>query len=78
MASGVSIVTKANPRGRPLSRSIGRKMSETVPYWEKSSRMSESEAEKGRLPTYILVFIALLGSITHFQIKLMHTTAEIT
>jgi hypothetical protein len=25
-----------------------------------------------------LVFIALLGSISHFQIKLMHTTAEIT
>ncbi len=60
IASGVSMLTKANPRGRPLSRSIGRKTSVTPPNWAKRSRRSTSVALKGRFPTYIFVFISVI------------------
>src|SRR6187397_2266117 len=64
MPSFVSMVTKAKPRGRPDSRSVGMATSDTVPYCEKSSRISFSVALHARLPTYILLFIRFLTART--------------
>src|SRR3954454_3377306 len=59
-ASGVPIVTNANPRERPLMRSVIRLTSETVPNSENMSWRSFSVVSKERFPTYNLVFMQLL------------------
>ena len=50
-ASGLSMVTKPNPRARPVSRSIIRLVSTTVPYAAKASWRSFSVVLKERFPT---------------------------
>src|SRR5262249_22646238 len=46
------ISTKANPRGRPVSRSMMTWTLVTVPYWENTSRSWSSVVEKDMLQTY--------------------------
>lgn len=58
-SSSDSNVTKAKPRGRPLSRSVGRNTSETLPSWANSVSSSSRLDLKLRLPTKIL---AVMGS----------------
>ena len=55
-SSGVLMVTKAKPRGRPLARSIIRLASTTVPWAAKASCRSFSVVLNERFPTNNFVF----------------------
>src|SRR5262249_38323699 len=52
-----SISTKANPRERPVSRSVTKLADSTTPICPNSSSSSCSDTLKGRLPTYNLTDI---------------------
>ena len=54
------ISTNANPRGRPVSRSMMTWTFVTVPYWENTSRSWSSVVEKAMFPTY--KFFAIVAS----------------
>jgi hypothetical protein len=56
----VEKVTKAKPRGRPVSRSEGRYASTTFPTSESRRVSSSLEVWKFRLPTKILAEMAAL------------------
>ena len=60
-ASSVSVIsTNANPRDRPVSRSVIRLTRSTVPYASNSERTVSSVAPKSRFPTNIFFTILLL------------------
>jgi hypothetical protein len=65
-SSGVLIVTKPNPRGRPVARSIIKLASTTVPCAANASCRSFSVMLKLRFPTNNFALICSLLSSTNF------------
>ena len=63
---GCIIVTKANPRGRPVVRSVTRLASTTVPCAAKASCSSFSVTLKSRFPTNNLVLMDVLNRPVQF------------
>lgn len=63
--SGVAMVTKPNPRERPLVRSVIRLTSVTGPNVEKRSWRSFSVVSNGRFPTYNFVFMMIYTRLSH-------------
>ena len=66
-SSGVPMVTKPKPRGRPVSRSLTRWTSETAPNSSKAARRESVDVLKFRLPTYrrVLISISLSSGLRH-------------
>src|SRR5271170_7226386 len=60
-SSALLMVTKAKPRGRLVSRSMMRLVSETVPYLEKRLFRSCSVVWKERFPTYNFILFLFSG-----------------
>src|SRR5476651_1820959 len=60
-SSALLMVTKPKPRGRLVSRSMMRLVSETVPYFEKRLFRSCSVVWKERFPTYNFILFLFSG-----------------
>src|SRR5437763_15180758 len=59
-----AISTKANPRLRPVSRSVTTWALVTCPYWPKAARRSSLVVSNDRLPTYnFLLTVVPCGSV---------------
>src|SRR5512133_2721353 len=74
-SSGVLIVTKPNPRGRPVARSIMRLASTTVPCAANASCRSFSVMLKERFPTNSLALIYLYCLRLTFAVSELFPTA---
>src|SRR5215469_372742 len=60
-ASAASVIsTNANPRDRPVSRSVTRLTRSMFPYGANSSRIEDSVAAKSKLPTKMFFTLLLL------------------
>lgn len=60
-ASEAAMVTNANPRGFPVSLSVGKKQSLTAPYFSKLDLTVSSVDSKERFPTYSLTSAPPVG-----------------
>src|SRR5262249_20349245 len=67
-SSAVLIVTKPNPRGRPVARSIIKLASTTVPWAANASCRSFSVMSKERFPTnsFVLIYSPYLLIVSYY------------